>query len=116
MDETIYTSSPVGKRLKAIKRNEKCCVLFNGKKVPLITKITIGREKDNDLVLDNKLISRYHAYIQKIKNEYFIRDLHSANGTFVNGKQIESDKYYKITSKDTIIIANMEVSIQRELS
>ena len=114
MDETIYNSSPVGKRLEAVKRSEKCCIMFKGKKIPLITKITLGREKDNDLVLDSKLISRYHAYIQKIRSEYFIRDLHSANGTFINGNRIEGDKYYKINPRDSIKIANIEISFLNE--
>ncbi len=114
MDETIYNSSPVGKRLESVKRNEKCCIVFKGRKVPLITKITLGRDKDNDLVLDSQLVSRYHAYIQKIRNEYFIRDLHSANGTFINNERIESDKYYKINQRDSIKIANVEVSLQND--
>ena len=114
MDETIYNSSPIGQRLEAIKRDEKCCLLFQGRKIPLVAKITIGRDRENDLVVENKLVSRYHAYIQKIKNEYFIRDLHSANGTFINGEKIESDKYYKISSRDSIKIVNIELSILGE--
>lgn len=67
-DDTIIGSSPVGKRLGSIQKREKnYCLIFGNKRLPIVTKITIGRASDNDVVIDNKLASRYHAFIQKIK-------------------------------------------------
>lgn len=111
MDETIYSSSPIGKRLEAIKREEQCCLLFQGKKIPLVARISIGRGADNDLVIDNKLVSRRHALVQKIKSDFFIQDLGSANGTFLNGKRLEAEKYYKIRHKDSIKVVNTELHL-----
>ena len=53
-------------------------------------KVTIGRSKDNDLVLTDNTISRHHAEISRIKKGYFLSDLGSYNKTEVNGKSIES--------------------------
>ena len=85
--------------------------MFNNKKVSLVAKITIGREYDNDVVVDNKLASRHHAVIQKIKDAYFIKDEQSTNGTFVNGVKIPSDKYVKLNLGDKITIGNMSLVI-----
>ena len=41
--------------------------MFNKKKIELVAKIKIGRGLDNDVIVDNKLASRHHAVIQKIK-------------------------------------------------
>ncbi|MGQ9785948.1 MAG: FHA domain-containing protein [Anaerolineae bacterium] len=48
----------------------------------------IGRERDNELVLTDPRVSRYHAVIELDNDRWMIRDQNSANGTFVNGKRI----------------------------
>ena len=61
--------------------------------------------------MDNKLASRHHALIQKIKNAYFIKDEESTNGTFVNGIRIPAGKYVKLNPGDKITIGNMNLVI-----
>jgi pSer/pThr/pTyr-binding forkhead associated (FHA) protein len=56
--------------------------------------IIIGRDSGNDIQIDNIGVSREHAKIIKSENYYFIEDLNSTNGTFVNGKKINK-KYLK---------------------
>jgi pSer/pThr/pTyr-binding forkhead associated (FHA) protein len=111
MDETIYSTSPIGKRLESIKRRDNYCLLFQGKKIPLVAKVTIGRDRINCITIENPLVSRWHAELHKIKEDYYIRDLFSSNGTFLNGKKLEPDKYYKVAVDDTIAIANTELKI-----
>jgi hypothetical protein len=48
----------------------------------------IGRMEANDVVIDDPTVSRFHAEIFKDGRHYYIRDLESTNGTFVNGNQI----------------------------
>ncbi|MBM3454195.1 MAG: FHA domain-containing protein [Bacteroidetes bacterium] len=51
----------------------------------------IGRSSENDIVITNdKLVSRFHAVIHFNGESYFIEDLGSSNGTFVNGNKIQS--------------------------
>ncbi len=50
--------------------------------------ISIGRLEDNDVVIDEQQISRRHASLTWEKGRFVLRDLGSANGTFLNGVQI----------------------------
>src|SRR5688572_22050917 len=48
----------------------------------------IGRGSDNELVLDTKHVSRYHAVLLAGPAHTSIEDLNSTNGVFVNGKRV----------------------------
>jgi pSer/pThr/pTyr-binding forkhead associated (FHA) protein len=48
----------------------------------------IGRGPDNEIVLDTKHVSRYHAVLLAGPNHTSIEDLKSTNGVFVNGKRV----------------------------
>ena len=93
-DTTIVTSSPVGQHLEKIADTDQVSYLmFNKKKINLVAKMTIGRSTDCDIVIDNKLVSRRHSVIQKIRDVFFLKDEGSTNGTFLNGHRIPSDKF-----------------------
>ena len=51
-------------------------------------KLTIGRDASCDLVPLSKLVSRQHAELELLDNEWTLRDLGSANGTYVRGQRI----------------------------
>lgn len=60
------------------------------KVVPLLKeRMTLGRRPYNDIVVDNLAVSGEHAALQAIGNEYYIEDLNSTNGTYINGKKIK---------------------------
>ena len=63
--------------------------------------IIIGRDTTCDIQIDNIAVSREHATIIKGPNYYFIKDLGSKNGTFVNKKKINK-KFLK--ADDEVII------------
>ncbi len=111
-DTTIVTNSPVGKRLDAMAVDKPLSYLmFNKQRIKLVKKITLGRDTVNDIVVDNKLASRHHALIQKIKDAYFLKDSDSTNGTFVNGKRVPSGKYVKLHLGDKITIGTASLVI-----
>ena len=63
---------------------------FAGKEHRLQKIIDIGREAaHNDVVLDDRTISRQHARIRYEKGDFFIYDLASANGVLVNGVSVQ---------------------------
>ncbi len=49
---------------------------------------TIGRLGDNELLLRDNRISRHQAQIVEEENQYFLEDLESRHGTFVNGEKV----------------------------
>lgn len=53
---------------------------------PLITRI--GRNHDNDIVIDNVGVSGNHAEIIKNGEQYSIYDLNSTNGVYINGEKV----------------------------
>ncbi|WP_294430855.1 FHA domain-containing protein [uncultured Treponema sp.] len=104
-DTTIATTSPVGKHLEKVAEGSPVSYLmFNQKRISLVAKMTIGRSTECSIVIDNKLASRFHATIQKIRDAYFLKDEKSTNGTFLNGHRIPPDKYVKLNPGDKITI------------
>jgi hypothetical protein len=51
-------------------------------------RMTVGRHKHNDVVLNHPAVSGEHAIITTILDDSFLEDLQSTNGTFVNGHRI----------------------------
>jgi pSer/pThr/pTyr-binding forkhead associated (FHA) protein len=47
--------------------------------------VRIGRGPSNDIVIDNPVVSAQHAMLVKTGDSYWLRDLNSTNGTYVNG-------------------------------
>jgi serine phosphatase RsbU (regulator of sigma subunit) len=50
---------------------------------------SIGRARDNDIVLADPACSSHHAFFERGDQVYLIRDTDSKNGTFVNGRRIK---------------------------
>jgi len=73
--------------------------------------ITIGRNKDNDIQIENLAVSGRHARIKKHRNDYFIEDLKSTNGTFLNEKRISKEV---LKNNDAVTIGKHTLSILLE--
>ena len=64
------------------------------------TPVKIGRDDDCDIVIDDRVVSQAHAEIEIVKlsnkddREFYIKDLGSTNGTFVNEKSIEHQQLF----------------------
>ena len=84
----VYVDSPGKSIIKLRKRKDS--------QHPL--KILMGRSADNDIVFYNGDISRYHAflYLKPLEQGYFLVDLGSENGTFINGKKIRPNHGYSL--------------------
>ncbi|NJL14047.1 MAG: FHA domain-containing protein [Microscillaceae bacterium] len=52
--------------------------------------MTIGRAANNDVAIPEQTVSSKHATITVQNGSFFINDLGSTNGTFVNGSRIDS--------------------------
>jgi pSer/pThr/pTyr-binding forkhead associated (FHA) protein len=82
-------------------------LVINSQVFPLKKEITsLGRKLDNDLVLQDALISRYHAEIKYEDGKFTLYDLDSTSGTFLNNKKIKKSILY---SGDLILLANIPI-------
>jgi len=53
--------------------------------IPLVSQeVTIGGAADNTLILHDPSISPHHARIVEIQQKFYVEDLGSQNGTWVN--------------------------------
>ena len=82
---------------------------------------SIGRDKDNDLSLSDRTISRHHAQITSTKEGYILTDLGSYNGTSVNGNPIQSlilkhNDRIKIGVKNLVFLDEKERGLSPEES
>jgi pSer/pThr/pTyr-binding forkhead associated (FHA) protein len=70
--------------------------------------LTIGRDPSNDLVIDHKLASRRHARFEQDESGFYIRDLDSTNGTYLNGQRIAGAQLLRNNDEvwvaDTVIV------------
>lgn len=64
------------------------------------TEVQIGRDPENDVVVDAPMVSRFHASIERVGKRFRLRDLNSSNGTFVNGEQVEGETW--LAKDDTV--------------
>ena len=62
----------------------------------------IGRSKKCDIYINDKYLSKEHARIFFDRDKFFIEDLNSTNGTFINGKEISSAHPVKLKDNDKI--------------
>jgi hypothetical protein len=70
---------------------------------------SIGRlEGQVDYCCSNNSIGKLHAEIILREGLYFIKDLNSRNGTFVNNQRIDSNTEYEIKNNDRVALANSE--------
>lgn len=71
----------------------------------------MGRHPDCDIVLDAGAVSRQHAQITCMDGEYFVEDLHSRNGTFINGSQIQGP--HRLADGDRLKICDLAFTFYR---
>lgn len=70
--------------------------------------LKVGRELDNDVVLDTGGVSRYHALLQTTADGlWMISDLESTNGTKVNGDLINAP--YQLKETDVISLGDQNI-------
>ena len=65
--------------------------------------MTLGRRKDNDLIIEDRAVSGHHAKIDSIGNRFMLIDLQSSNGSFVNEQLVHS---HWLTHDDVISIGD----------
>ena len=78
--------------------------------------IVIGRSPDNDIQIKDSSISRSHLKILRKNNRYFVEDLRTTNGTFINGKRLEPGKEFEVKEGLPIVIGRVLISLGKTSS
>lgn len=73
--------------------------------------LTIGRNDHNDVVIRDNYTSHEHACITRIKKNYWLYDLNSTNGTFLNGKRVGNEETLK--NGDIVTIGTVTFKFER---
>ncbi|MGD8227626.1 MAG: FHA domain-containing protein [Desulfobacteraceae bacterium] len=66
--------------------------------------VTVGRGSESNIRIRDKSVSRRHLEIIRKGDTYFVKDLKSKNGTYVNGEQIEPEKPFEIKQGHPIAV------------
>jgi|GEM_PF-257414 len=77
--------------------------------------VTIGRSIENDIQISTRLLSRQHSVITYTDGMPMIQDLGSSNGTFVNGKRLESYHMFHLVAGDLIQYGDIEIQVEHIL-
>ena len=86
---------------------EAFLVLEGARLVPLVLSvINIGRRLENNIVIDDPRVSRYHARLKAVDGNYELTDLNSSGGTFINGMRITKSVLY---SGDEVSLAGFAI-------
>ncbi|MBQ8318331.1 MAG: FHA domain-containing protein [Lachnospiraceae bacterium] len=112
MEELNLTSGLMSK----IQNNAYIVRRRTGEEV-LINKNNFVIGKDSEVVdyyiSYNVNVSRKHAVINQIKGNYYIKDMGTTNGTYVNGFRLEKDKETMIQDGSVIVIADEEFEFRK---
>ena len=78
--------------------------------------MTIGRNPDNDVCIDDTVVSSYHARIVTQGENSYVYDLNSTNGTFVNSRPVKRDRILKHGDVITITKYQIKYTVEGTLS
>ena len=78
---------------------------------PVSSKMRLGRAPDNDIILNAKTVSSYHAEIIIKNNLYYIKDLDSTNGTKINDERISGETV--LDSGSSLQIGEIKMSVKK---
>ncbi|MCZ7574817.1 MAG: FHA domain-containing protein [Ardenticatenaceae bacterium] len=85
-------------------------LVIGGRVVPIDQPfLTLGRNIDNDIIIESDDVSRQHAQIKLRQGRYVLTDLNSANGTRVNGQRVSE---HVLHDGDVIQLAGVEIRFQ----
>jgi pSer/pThr/pTyr-binding forkhead associated (FHA) protein len=73
-----------------------------------VPQTTVGRDPGSSVFLDDVTVSRAHGVFERRgSNEWFVRDVGSLNGTYVNGEQVDETK---LASGDEVQIGRFKLT------
>ena len=96
--------------------------LLNAKPEKLIYKLSpennrlqIGRDKQNEVWIEDGSVSRFHAsLLMHADGNLFVADLNSKNGTFINGKRLAYGESFEVAQNSSVTFGDITVNLSWE--
>lgn len=81
--------------------------------------VTVGRKPDNDIVVDNPAVSSHHCKISLVGEEFFVEDLDSTNGTYLNDKRIvkaglKNEDVVGLATKHMLVFVDEKAMVKKD--
>lgn len=73
--------------------------------------VTVGRSPKTDLQIPHDSVSREHCRIDFIKGMFYITDLGSSNGTFIDGQRLEVNQKTPVLSSSQLTIGKLDCEL-----
>jgi pSer/pThr/pTyr-binding forkhead associated (FHA) protein len=103
---------PPTKKQENVVSNPTAYLIVNSEVFLLGKELTnIGRKLDNHIVIQDPRVSRNHAQIRVVDDQYILLDLNSTGGTTVNGNKISKSVLY---SGDAISLAGVNLKFVQD--
>ena len=67
-----------------------------------------------DYVLKSNVVWRVHARIENIDDNYYVTDLGSKNGTYLDGARLVANEKYKLENNSNIKLANINLYFNKQ--
>lgn len=78
-------------------------------------RITLGRTPNNDVVVADHSVSRFHAYVRRDGGSWMVADAGSKNGSWLGGKTLEARKERKLPSGAVLRIGDVDLTFYEAL-
>jgi hypothetical protein len=73
-------------------------------------RITIGRTANNDIVIVDNSVSRFHAYVRLDDKQWIVADAGSKNGSWLSASSLAARKERKLSSKSILRIGDVDLT------
>ena len=87
--------------------------LDGGERFDLFGGISIGRSSDADVRIEDRYASGIHARVYSRGANYYVEDMNSTNGTFLNGGRLNGEA--KLNDLDEVRIGNTEFRFELDI-
>ena len=76
---------------------------------PFAERISVGRARNNDIVLRDRTVSKFHAWFEMDEtNALYVADADSTNGTMLNVKKLVPRELVRVNSADQVLFGSIE--------
>lgn len=79
-----------------------------------IPEVILGRDPNSQLTIANEMVSAQHARLSYHHNQWWVEDLHSTNGTFLNGERVYTPTVLVAGDELTLGKVNLEVAFNEK--